>query len=372
MTNVTTREKSAGPLGVIGCLSAGFEVLSRNLWLIALPVLVDLLLWLGPQLSVAPLLQGFIALLMAQSTPDVTMAHQVAQTVQLLELFSEQFNQLSLLSVLPLLNVPSLLAQHAPVMLSPLGEPRVLLVTSVFALMGWGVLLVPVGLVLGFLYLNSLARRVHAMCFPDGQELNKVEGPAMSQAEGTDQAAGVSSGALPRALLDPSSGRRLGRTMGKFIRVFLFAAGLLMVGMVLIPLWMLLVGMVLMIAQPLGVLIWLLSVGLASYIALHLLFVVPGVVLGGRGLLRAVWESILLIRRQFSSVAGLIVLVIVIYEGLGYVWSLPSGDSWSLLVGILGNSCIATGLTAATLVFYQERVGQLVGTRQVSGGPEQE
>ena len=28
-------------------------------------------------------------------------------------------------------------------------------------------------------------------------------------------------------------------------------------------------------------------------------------------------------------------------------------------MGVLGNSCIATGLTAATFVFYQERIGML-------------
>jgi hypothetical protein len=98
------------------------------------------------------------------------------------------------------------------------------------------------------------------------------------------------------------------------------------------------------------------------------LFVVPGVLVGGRGLLRAIWESILLIHTQFSSVVGLVLLVVVISQGLGFVWSLPSGDSWLLLIGILGNGCIATGLTAALFVFYQERVGQLPGAPQVSAG----
>jgi hypothetical protein len=98
-----------------------------------------------------------------------------------------------------------------------------------------------------------------------------------------------------------------------------------------------------------------------------LLFVVHGVLLGGRGLLQAIWESVVLIHTQLPSIVGLLMLVLVIYEGLGFVWSLPSGDSWSLLVGILGNACIATGLTAATFVFYQERLA--VGSQQsvVSG-----
>ena len=157
-----------------------------------------------------------------------------------------------------------------------------------------------------------------------------------------------------------------GSNVGRFIRVFLFAAGLLVAGMMFIPLWMLVVGVIVATAPPLGFLVWTLSIGLGSYFALHLLFVIPGVLIGGRGLLRAIWESVLLIHTQFPSVVGLVLLVVVIYQGLGFVWSLPAGDSWSLLVGILGNGCIATGLTAALFVFYQERVGKLPGPRQVA------
>jgi len=318
-----TQEEATGPLGVIGCLTAGFDVLGRHLWLVALPVLLDLLLWLGPRFSIAPLLRQFIALLMAQPPPDPATARQVTQAVQLLEQFGERFNLLSLLSGLPLLNVPSLLARHASGTVSPLGEPHELLVASVLVLLAWVVVLVPIGLVLGTLYLSGLAHQVRAMRSPDEQE--------------ADQATGVSS------------------EVGKLIRVFLFAAGVLVVGMVLVPLWLLLAGMATAIAPLLGFLVWALSVGMGSYVALHLLFVVHGILLGGRGLLQAVWESVVLIHTQLSSVVGLVALVLVIYEGLGFVWSLPSGDSWSLLVGILGNACIATGLTAATFVFYRER-----------------
>ncbi|MEE9617614.1 MAG: hypothetical protein V3T90_11515 [Anaerolineae bacterium] len=326
-----TQEEATGPLGVIGCLAAGFEMLGRNLWLVVLPVLLDLLLWLGPRFSIVPLLHWFVALLMSQPTPDPATAHQVAQAVQLLEQFGEQFNLLSLLSGLPLLNVPSLLTRQTSVTVSPLGEPHVLLVASVLALLAWVVVLVPIGLVLGTLYLSSLAHRVRAMRSSDEQ--------------GADQAIGAV----------------------KLVRVFLFVAGVLMVGTVLVPLWLLLAGAAAAIWPLLGFLVWALGVGVMGYLALHLLFVVHGVLLGGRGLLQAIWESVVLIHTQLPSIVGLLMLVLVIYEGLGFVWSLPSGDSWSLLVGILGNACIATGLTAATFVFYQERLA--VGSQQsaVSG-----
>jgi len=324
--NATTREETPRPLGVIGCLRAGFEMVGRHLWLIALPVLLDLFLWLGPRLSVAPLVEGLVTFLTMQPPPDSTTASQVTQSVQLLEQFGEQFNLLSLFGALPLFNVPSLLAGHAPGTLSPLGEPHELWVTGVLALIGWGIVLVPLGLLLGFLYLNSVARRVRAM---------------------------DSTSTLPHS---PGA--------WKLVRVFLFATSLLAMGMVLIPLWALLVGTILTISPLLGLLVWAFSVGLGGYAVLHLLFVVHGVVLGGRGLLRAIWESVVLMHTQFPSVVGLVMLTVVIQGGLSYVWSLPSADSWSLLVGILGNGCIGTGLTAATFVFYQERIGQLVEMRR--------
>ncbi|HUX75125.1 MAG TPA: hypothetical protein VMY40_00625 [Anaerolineae bacterium] len=344
-----TKEKSARPLGVIGSLAAGFEMIGQHLWLIALPVLLDLLLWLGPRVSVASLVKQFAAFLLSRPVPDPATIRQVAQMAQLMEQFGERSNLLALLSALPLLTVPSLLAQHAPGVVSPLGGPYVLSTTSVLAVMAWGVVLVPIGLVLGFLYLNSLARWVHAMRSSD-EPTPALSADLRSEVDGAKKAFRVSD------------------SVGKFIRVLLFAAALLVSGMMLAPLWVLLVGTILATVPPLGMLVWSLSIGLGSYIVLHLLFVVPGVLVGGRGLLRAVWESILLIHTQFPSVMGLVLLVVVIYQGLGFVWSLPSGDSWLLLVGILGNGCIATGLTAAFFVFYQERVGQLPGAPQVSAG----
>jgi hypothetical protein len=342
-----TEEESARPLGVIGSLAAGFEMISQHLSLITLPVLLDLLLWLGPRISVAPLVEQLAVFLLSRPAPDPTTVRQVAQAAELMGQFGERSNLLALLSMLPLLTVPSLLAQHAPGAVSPLGEPHVLSTTSVLAVMAWAVVLVPIGLVLGFLYLNSLARWVRAVRSPD-EPTPALSAGLRSEVDGARRAVGVSS------------------SVGKFIRIFLFTAGLLVAGMMLVPLWMLLVGTILATVPPLGMLVWSLSIGLGSYIALHLLFVVPGVLVGGRGLLRAIWESILLIHTQFPSVVGLVLLVVVISQGLGFVWSLPSGDSWSLLIGILGNGCIATGLTAALFVFYQERVGQLPGARQVS------
>jgi hypothetical protein len=340
-----TQEEAAAPLGVIGSLTAGFEVVGRHLWLIALPVMLDLCLWLGPRFSVAPLFQRFSAFMMAQPMPDPTTAQQVELAVGLLGQVGEQFNLLALLSALPLLDIPSLLARHVVEVGTPLGEARVLLITSVLALMAWVTVLIPAGLVLGALYLNGMARQVRAM--RSSREAEAGSAPGETGQEAT-QAPRVSVG------------------LKKGINVFLFIAGLLIGGMALAPLWSLVVGVIAMIAPPLGFLLWPIGMGLGGYMALHLLFVMHGLLLNERGLFRATVESFMLIQMQLPAVVGLILLTVVIYEGLGFVWSLPPGDSWTLLVGIVGNGCVATGLTAATFVFYQERIGQLPKLHRVS------
>ena len=370
MGNATTQEKPARPLGVIGSLAAGFEMIGRHLWLVLWPLGLDLLLWLGPRLSVAPLFDQFCDLLMSQPAPDPTTARQVAQAVELLGQIGERFNLLALLSLVPLLNVPTLLAQRPPEAVSPLGEPAIQAVTNPLGLMVWLAVLCPLGLVLGFAYLNGLAHRVRAVrrdrrraqeSHPAQGPRSHVEGRGVKESEASNQVEGSVS-------RDESSGRasETASALVKLIRVLLFAGGLVAIGMLLIPLWMLLVGGVLALLPPLGLLVWSLGIGLGSYFALHLLFVVPGVLIGNRGLVQAVWESILLIHTQFPAVVGLVLLVVVIYQGMGFIWSLPSAASWSLAVGILGNACIASGVTAALFVFYQERVGKLTKAGRVS------
>ena len=327
--------ESTRPMGVIGCLTAGFEVLSRNVGLLGLPVSFDILLWLGPRLSVEPVARSVISFLRSYAPQDPEAASQIALSVQLLEQFAERFNLVSLLGLFPLLSSPSLLAGAGRGGVSPLGDAHVIRVGSTLGLIGWAMLLVPIGIMVGFLYLNSVARRVHAL--------------------GT----GLGDGVLESTR---------GGVLGRFGRTVLFAGALLVGGTTFGVFWMILVGLTSSFAQPLALLVWLVGLGLGSYLALHLMFVMQGVLLGERGLLRSLWESVLMIRMQFLPVIGLLLAVMLIRQGLDLVWSLPSEDSWSLLVGILGHACVATGLTAGTFVFYRERVGQLPNTARRTVG----
>lgn len=321
------------PRGVIACLAAGFEIVGRNLPLVALPVSLDVFLWLGPRFSVRPVVGALVDALRARALADPSAGSQLAHTAKLLEEFGVQFNLLSVAGGMPLLQMPSLLVRRTPGVTSPLGDHRVFSVSSILALIPWWAGLAFFGLIVGFVYLNEIARQV------------EVLGGSFT---------GRGAGAAPSRDGSPDESWREGPW--KLLRFVVFAVALLVIGSALVPLWLLIVAVGTVIAQPLGILFWIGGAGLFGYVVLHLVFVVPGLLLGERSLFQAVGESVLLSHLNVWSVFGLILITVVIHEGLGYAWSLPTNDSWALLVGIVGNAFVATGLTSAAFVFYGDRL----------------
>src|SRR5260370_30371878 len=47
--------RQAQPTGVIETLSAGYTAVNRQLWVLLLPILLDVFLWFGPHVSFSPL-----------------------------------------------------------------------------------------------------------------------------------------------------------------------------------------------------------------------------------------------------------------------------------------------------------------------------
>ncbi len=317
--------------GVMGCLAAGFEIVGQNPFLIALPVALDLFLWLGPRISVGPLVDTVVDFLTVQMPNQGETASRVTQATQLLREFGAEFNLVSVAGGVPLLQVPSLFVRRVSGP-SPLGAPRVFPLSNPLAVVPWWAVFALMGLGLGFLYLNEIAHRVEGSAVV-------VKGGVL---ETSQDGAGVGDEA------DPGGGRKL-------LRFLLFAVGLLVIGLTVVPLWLFVVALGTMIAQPLGILLWMGGAGFLGYAGVHLVFVVPSILLGERSLPQAIGESIVLSHLNLWSLFGLIALALVIYEGLGYAWSLPADDSWILTVGVLGNAFVATGLTSAAFVFYCER-----------------
>ena len=66
-----TAAQARPALGVIEALSAGFDAVLRHPWLLLIPVLLDVFLWVGPRLHAPQLYQSFAPTL-RQMTAQMT------------------------------------------------------------------------------------------------------------------------------------------------------------------------------------------------------------------------------------------------------------------------------------------------------------
>ena len=299
-------QQPQAPPGVIATLTAGFELTTAHIWLILLPIFLDLFYWLGPRLSIARLAERNLAVLLDE--PELQEA-----ATQLIELAS-QVNVLTGLSV-PLIGIPALMSGGMP--------EKTPLPTQVFELdrmalwLAIMATLTIAGLLLAALYLGLI-------------------GLAMKPVE--DRPAGLVAFGIT--------------VLKSAIRLFglgiVFLVILFMVWLPLLPI-ALLVGI---LAGSLFVMVMLAGLVLVvTYLSLS----VPGIVLNERPLLRAVWDSVRLVHRNALQTMNLLLVVVLIGGGTNLLWQLADDGSWLTMVSIAGHAFISTALAGAIFVFYRDR-----------------
>ena len=304
--------------GVIDTLSAGYSVVNRHPWLLLLPILLDLFLWLGPQYSIGRLVSRTLGRAMPLG-PDGEAAPLLdrAQQGELVQM-AEGFNLLSALAP-GTVSLPSLVAPlgvHDPLRTAPVESWGV----AFGIVLGAGLL----GMLLGALYYAILAQEVR-------------------------------DGGLSPALL-PAQALRC------WLRVLQY---LLLVG-----------GVALLLGLPIGVLVVLVAqvspavAGLVLssstvallWVGVYLYFVPDAIFLSQVGPLQAVRNSVAVVRLSFWRTLGFVGLITLVLLGMGQVWSLAAermAEPWGLGLGVLGNAYIASGLIAASMRFYRERIEYL-------------
>lgn len=301
--------KNEQRIGIIDTISLGYGLVNRRPWLIVLPVLLDLLLWLGPRLSMQPTTEALAGFLAPQLRENADMLADLRAA-------GAQSDLLGLLAV----QVPSLIRLLNPDSSPILAQRPVLALTGLLTTLTVALLLLIVGLLLTMLYLTPIAQVVRS-------------GSA-----------------------DP---RQMPRLAGRaWLRLLL--------------LMVLLVGVGLLVTVPLSVLVGLLSlVGLnlfplvvtllwvgAIWLLVYLFFVIDAIVVSEVGPLRAIQYSIAVVRHNFWSSLGLILLSVIISAGLGRVFELFTQTTIGVPVAIIANAYIASGLAAASMIFYRDRLAR--------------
>jgi hypothetical protein len=96
------------------------------------------------------------------------------------------------------------------------------------------------------------------------------------------------------------------------------------------------------------------------WIVLFLYFTLDAIFLSDVHVIQAVVNSVALVRHNFQVALNLIMLSVIISVGMSYVWSALGDSPGGLLVSIVGNAFVGTGLIAASMVFYRDRTRALV------------
>ena len=308
-------------MGVIDSLSAGYRFVGRRLELLLIPVALDLLLWLGPRFSIAPLserLAGFYAEAAAMEGIPPDIAAMTAQVSEMLAEAGRNSNLMEILVSSSLLHVPSLLAAIGPV-----ADVWVLEIDNPFVAATLAGVLGVLGLLLGVVYMNLLARRLP-----------------------------LGGGAKP----DTVSG--FARTVLRhWLMVLLF---ILMVGVLLIAGTVPVVlgtTLLTLLSPALGSLLVFLYSGSVMVLFFYLYFVAAAVVLDNLPLHSAVAQSFLIVRKNFWATVAFIALTTVITVGIALIMRQFTAYSFiGTAAAIVFNAYIGSGLAMALLVFYRTRL----------------
>lgn len=319
-----TPETQDRPLGVLACVTTGFEVVARRPLLIMMPLLLDLFLWLGPRLSLAPIFEDAnfalqeMARLTAASSPDVL--ENTGFLSAILDQLAEQFNLFSALNPGPLVGLPSLMASRMTLE-RPLGiRPDWVIASGAIAFLVL-LLLAGIGIALNAIYLRYVGQSV----------IEETENP------------------LP----GPVGPLEIWWDLIQFTLVVVLS---LFVASLPLSCLVTMLGPAFPVAA--GFLLFLGS-SFLLFIGFHLIFAIPGIVQVRRSPMQAIRESILITRADFVGSTGLLMLLLIIIEGLNFVWTLPEPATWATLVGLGGHAFISTAMVAALFVFYQERLNFL-------------
>jgi hypothetical protein len=292
---------------IIDTLSSGYRLINRWPLLLAPPILLDLFFWFGPRLSARGPLQAMTDQLVSQSEAS-------EEIVAMLRAGTAQSDLFTLLA----LQLPSMVRLLAPGQL-PLAAVRPPLeVTSVEQTAGLGVVLGLMGLLLSTIYLVPIGRAVR-----DGH-------PRWAGSWASVWRAWLRQLALLGLLMAAAIGAAIPLA---FITAVLTVAGL-----------------------PLGTLILFVVQIVVILLLVYLFFVIDAIIVSGVGPVQAIRYSVAVVRNNFWSSIGLILLTVVISLGLPEVFKLFAGVAIGLPVAILANAYINTGLAAASMIFYRDRL----------------
>lgn len=340
------------PPSLIRSMAGGFNAVASHIYLILIPAALDLLLWFGPHFRINHLVKSdminLIGLMRQMSSTDMRLYWQSLEQILLQCL--EQYNLASQLSAFPigipsLLGVQALLSGKAPLN-TPIGSaPIIEFQSGGLFILTW-LLFMLIGLFLGTVYFAAVAR----MC---GRLLGNTQSAQLVETDKPDR--------LPAF--------RLSVLAWQAIQVFAMVFLLVVLSLILIVPAVWLSFFLSMISTILGQFVLLLATFSAMWFLIPLIFSPHGIFLCGQSMFSAIASSTRIVRFSLPGTGMFLLTALILYQGLGILWQSPPDSSWLTLIGILGHAFIATGLLAASFIYYNSGLEyiQALRYRSLSG-----
>jgi hypothetical protein len=307
---VSRIENLPPPPGIIRSIKAGFDAIASRISAILLPLVLNLLLWLGPRLRMDDMFKQMEGDLVRFWRAGRIPAEEIQQMLELYKEMSQSVNLFGLIRTLPI-GISSLFAPNQSAALTPLGGPEVLQV-NVLNFPLWLMLLVFIGWVGGALYFRDVAWA---------------------------------------ALADKAVSIRVLRAIAQTALVSILCNIILMAISMPILLILFVAAQINALLADLAVLF----ISLASvWVIVPMFFWAHGVFLNRQNALTSMLSSLQLTRFTLPTSSLFVLTVFLLSYGLGFLWRIPASDSWMTLLGIFGHSFVTTGLLAASFIYYHE------------------
>lgn len=304
---------TSAPPGMMNAIITGFNVVASNLKLLILPIILDVLLWLGPQISieklVKPMVSDSVRMFQQVNSPELTS--QLKGVSDLWNQILAKFNLVGVIQTLPI-GVPTLMASVRSTT-TPFGSATVWEASTVPVVLITWIMLLFVGFLVGSLYFCLLARAT----------------------SGTTTAFEFKTYLTKTAL-------SLGLTVGLLLALIFLAIPALM-----------LVSVIALISPGLGDFAILLAGLILIWMLLPLVFTPHAIYTLKSSLISSVLTSVRLVRHFLPGTGVFLIIAVVIARGMDILWRIPPASSWMTLVGILGHAFIYTAVLAASFVYFR-------------------
>ncbi len=297
-------------MGVIDTINAGFRLVALKPALMLIPIVLDLFLWLGPRLSMQPLVANTVAQMqewsvsLAQTGATEATIETIRANIELLQNSgAAETNLFGMLAWGSYMGLPSLAGAE----LSAPAEGAIVRIHELWQLIPLELLLLALGLLIVAIFLSALGWQVRGE---------------------------------PLAL-----GRLAGWSLTTCLR--------LLVVVIPIGLIMLSAAVAALLFGPLAIVLLIGVVWLLLYVSLF----PQAIALAGHQPLGAVLSSAQIVRLNLWPTVRLLLLVFVLSQGLGLIWQrLVALSTLGTVVAILASAYVGTALTAALFVYYRDRL----------------